>query len=108
MTDACIVYVTTASATEAEAIAAAVVGERLAACANILGDIQSVFFWDGSVQKDGETAMILKTVHARLDALTARIQELHSYDEPCVVALPIIGGSQSFVEWIGNETQVDA
>lgn len=108
MTDACIVYVTTASAAEAEAISKAVVSERLAACANILGDIQSVFFWDGAVQKEGETAMILKTARSRLDALTVRIQELHSYDEPCVVALPIVGGSQSFIGWIGAETKAGA
>ena len=105
MTDACIVYVTVASVEEAAAIADAVVGDRLAACANILGDMQSIFFWDGAVQREGETAMILKTALPRLDALTARIKTLHSYEEPCVVALPIIGGSRSFIEWIDAETR---
>lgn len=105
MAEACIVYVAAASHAEADAIAAAAVGERLAACANILGDIQSVFVWRGAVQREREVALILKTAADRVDALTSRIRALHSYDEPCVVALPIVGGSTSFVDWIQAETR---
>ena len=102
---ACLVYVTASSKAEAAALAEAVVGERLAACANVLGDIQSIFFWDGAVRSDGEVALLLKTAVDRLDDLTARIAALHSYDEPCVIALPIIGGSADFVDWIERETR---
>lgn len=105
MTQTCIVYVTAGSAEEAKRIAAAAVDERLAACANILGEIQSVFCWQGAVQNEAETALLLKTAVDRLPALTARIVELHAYDEPCVVATPILGGSQSFIDWIVAETR---
>ncbi len=105
MDDVCLVYVTASDQEEAEAIAATAVGARLAACANILGGIQSVFFWNGEVQRADETALILKTTRDRLDALTECIQELHAYDEPCIVALPIVGGSASFLAWIVDETR---
>lgn len=104
MKAACLVYVTTASRAEADRIAAAAVDEKLAACANVLGRIESVFSWQGAVRREDETALILKTSHARLDALTARVVDLHSYDAPCVIALPILGGSQGFIDWIVAET----
>ncbi len=108
MPDARLVYVTAASPEEARRIATAAVEERLAACANILGEIEAVFFWNGGAQNERETALILKTAADRLDALTARIKALHSYDEPCVAALPIVGGSESFLAWIEAETRPDS
>jgi len=99
------VYVTAASNEEANAIGDALVLERLAACANILGAVEAKFFWQGATQNAQETALILKTATDRLDALTERVKALHSYDEPCVVALPIIGGSKSFTDWIEAETR---
>lgn len=101
---ACIVYVTASTPAEAREIAETMVKARLAACANILGAVQSVFFWQGEVQSETETALILKTAADRLDALTTRIKTVHSYDEPCVAALPIIGGSSDFIRWIVAET----
>ena len=104
MAEACLVYVTAPNPEEARAIAKAVVEERLAACANVLGAVESCFFWDGAAQSETETALLLKTTTGRLEALTARVSALHSYDEPCVIALPIIGGSRSFIDWIAAET----
>ena len=98
------VYVTTANTEEAEAIARVVVGERLAACANILGAIRSFYWWDGAVQDDGEVAVVLKTRAGRLDELIQRVLALHSYDCPCVVALDIADGNPNFLEWIIKET----
>ena len=103
--DICLVYVTAGSFEEARKISETVVAERLAACANILGDIQAVFFWDGVVRREGEVALVLKTGRDMIDLLSARIVELHSYDEPCVVALPIIGGSSAFIDWVEAETR---
>lgn len=96
----CIVYVTALDPAEAETIAKTVVAERLAACANVLGEIRAWSFWQGAARNETETALLLKTATDRLDALTARIKALHSYEEPCIVAIPIIGGSQSFIDWI--------
>ena len=99
-----IVYVTTGSEDEARTIGRTVVAERLAACANLLGRIESVYWWEGAVQEDAETALILKTRDALIDPLIARVKELHSYDCPCVVALPIAGGNPEFLKWIESET----
>ena len=106
MADLRFVYVTTGSREEALTIARAAVGERLAACANILGEITSVFRWEGAVQEDAEVSLILKTRAANLPALTERIKALHSYSVPCVVAwsLDPETGNREFLEWLETES----
>lgn len=98
-------YVTSAHAGEAETIARTLVGERLAACANVLGPMRSFYWWDGAVQDEGEVALVLKTRLDLVDAATARIKALHSYDCPCVVALTVDGGNTDFLKWIVSETR---
>ena len=98
------VYVTAANMEEARSIARTMVNEKLAACANILGEISSVYVWQGDVQEDREMAIILKTRQDLVDALTSRIKEIHSYDCPCVTAHPVTGGNVEFLEWIASET----
>ena len=99
------VYMTASSAEEAETIAAALVGERLAACVNILGAIRSVYRWNGAVQNDAELALVAKTRAALFDALAARVKALHSYEVPCIVAWPIEAGDSAYLAWIGAETR---
>jgi periplasmic divalent cation tolerance protein len=99
------IYITTPSPQEALRIGRAVVADRLAACANVLPGITSVYRWQGEVQEEGETALILKTRSDLVERLTARVKELHSYDCPCVVALPIAGGNPDFLQWIAEETR---
>lgn len=99
------IYVTTSSREEALRIGRDVVAIRLAACANVLPGITSVYRWQGEVQEDGETALILKTRSDLVERLTARVKELHSYDCPCVIALPIVGGNPDFLRWIAEETR---
>ena len=101
---AVLVYVTASSRDEALAIARSLVTDRLAACANVLPAITSVYWWDGEVQADDEVAMILKTRDDLVEALTARVKALHSYDCPCVVAVPLAGGNSDFLNWIAGET----
>lgn len=100
-----LVYVTAPNRDEALTLARAVVGERLAACANLLGDITSVYWWDGKLNEDGEVALVLKTRADLVEPLTARLVELHSYTCPCVVALPIAAGNRAFLDWIAQETR---
>ena len=102
---ATIVYVTAASVDEARAIARDLVERKLAACANIFPSMTSVYRWEGAVQEEQETAIILKTRAEKIDALSARVKEIHSYDCPCVVALPVDGGNQEFLSWILRETE---
>lgn len=97
-------YMTAANRQEAQIIARTLVEERLVACANILGDIESFYRWEGAVQNDAEVALILKTRSVKVNAVTQRIKALHSYDCPCVVALDIQGGNPAFIDWIVQET----
>ena len=106
MMDCFFVYVTAKDETEAERIARAAVDERLAACANLLGPIRSIYRWQGEVCDEPEVALILKTTAARSNELTARIRELHSYDGPCIVCLPVTGGNPDFLGWMAEETGV--
>jgi periplasmic divalent cation tolerance protein len=99
------VYVTAANLEEAQTIAAQVVGERLAACANVIGGMRSVYWWQGKLEKGEECVLILKTRDRLVEALTARVKALHSYSCPCVVALPIVGGHAEYLRWIDDETQ---
>lgn len=99
-----LVYVTTASSDEANHIAEAVVGERLAACANILPGMTSVYRWEGEVKRDNEVVLLLKTCAAHVERLTERVVALHAYECPCVVALPIVGGWPAYLHWIAHET----
>ena len=98
------VYVTASNKTEAKHMARIVVKERLAACANLLGGIESIYWWDGKVCEDNEVALVLKTSAARKAELIDRIKELHSYDTPCIVCLPIADGNADFLQWLAAET----
>lgn len=98
-----LIYVTAPSCKEAEKIAETVVTERLAACANILDGVTSVFRWEGKLCRENETVLILKTMEEKTDALTARIKDLHSYECPCIVVLPVAGGHPAFLEWIARQ-----
>lgn len=102
--DTFFVYVTAKDETEAKSIAQTVVSERLAACANLLGAIESIYWWQGKVCEDSEVALILKTSAERKPELIERIKQLHSYECPCVVCLPIADGNCDFLNWIAAET----
>ena len=101
---AILVYVTCGDEDEARRIGRTLVEERLAACANVIGGMKSIYWWQGAVQEDGETILIAKTKQGLVDRLSARVKELHSYDVPCVVALQIAGGNSDFMQWIEDET----
>ena len=102
--DTYFVYVTAKDTEEAKRIAKTVVEARLAACANMLGRIDSVYWWEGRVCEGNEVALLLKTSAERKPELIHRIKELHSYECPCVVCLPIADGNRDFLHWIAAET----
>lgn len=104
MTGFCTVYVTAASEDEALKIARAAVADRLAACANVLGPVTSVYEWQGEPQEDREVALVLKTRSSLFDKLAARIKSLHSYETPCIVAWPIEAGTDDYLGWVGDRT----
>jgi periplasmic divalent cation tolerance protein len=98
------VYVTAAGRAQAESIGRTLVEERLAACANVLDGLTSIYRWEGAIQHDAEALLILKTRAALLGPVEARVRELHPYELPCVVAWPIAGGSAAYLDWIAAET----
>ena len=79
--------------------------ERLAACANILGSISSVYLWNGEVCESSETAFMLKTRPELITPLIEHIKELHSYDCPSISVLSIVGGNLDYIKWIEKETR---
>jgi periplasmic divalent cation tolerance protein len=99
-----VVLITAPSAEEAAKIAKALVEERLAACANIVRDIRSVFRWEGKIEDDSEVLIVLKTREALFEDLEKRVRELHSYSVPEVIALPIVKGSEAYLKWLEEET----
>ena len=78
------------------------VEERLAACAQVVGPVSSVYWWQGEVESAGEWYCHLKTVASRVDELIARIRELHPYETPEIVALPVAEGDEAYLRWIAD------
>jgi periplasmic divalent cation tolerance protein len=96
--------ITAANLDEARRIAEALVAERLAACANILPGVHSIYRWQGAVERADEVVILAKTRATLVDAAIARVKALHSYQVPCVVALPIVGGNPEYLRWLEEET----
>lgn len=103
-TDALVVLVTAPSADQAASLARALVGERLAACGNVVPAIRSIYWWEGKVQDEPEALLVLKTTRARFDALRERVLALHPYQVPEVIALPVEAGSAAYLAWLAGET----
>lgn len=102
--DIVFVYVTVPSQEVAAEIAQAVVTARLAACANILPAMTSVYRWQGKVEKAEEAVLILKTPRELFAALCDKVATLHPYDVPCIAALPLVAGHAPYLEWVAAET----
>jgi periplasmic divalent cation tolerance protein len=99
------VQTTTDSRAEAMELSRAAVESRLAACAQVAGPVASVYWWDGELERAEEWLVLLKLPADRYDELAAFITERHSYDEPEIVALPIVTGSATYLSWMREETR---
>lgn len=95
-----VVLITTKDSAEAERIAKQLVEEKLAACVNVLPKISSTYRWRGKVVHASEALLLVKTSDEKLDGLIARVKELHSYEIPEILALPIERGSQEYLKWL--------
>jgi len=98
-----LIYVTT-PAGEGEKIAAALLEKNLVACANIMAPHQSIYKWKGKVERGTESVVIFKTRESLFEQVRAEICALHSYECPCIVALPIVAGHEPFLQWIEEQT----
>ena len=101
-----IVLTTCPDADAARRIGSALVAERLAACVNLLPGVESVYRWQGSVERATEVLLLVKTRREALPRLTRRVAELHPYELPEVVAVPVDGGSDAYCRWILDNTDV--
>lgn len=99
------IYITAGSKDEARMIGKTLVSNRLAACVNIIENMNSIYMWDGKLQDDKETILIAKTTKARVPDLIKKVKSLHSYDCPCIVSLPVADGNSVFLKWISDEVQ---
>ena len=105
MNESVILYTTWPDAETAEAFAAMAVAERLAACANILAPMRSVYRWQGAIERAAEVPMLLKTTISAAPALRDLVQDEHPYDAPCILALPVntAASGAPFLDWIESE-----
>lgn len=104
MTGVSVILVTAPPGDAGERIARDLVESGLAACVNRLPGIRSVYRWQGAVHDDAEELLIIKTSRERVDAVVARVREIHPYEVPEVVALPVEAGSAPYLAWVLEQT----
>ena len=95
-----VVFITSVSKEEADKIADVLVSSGLAACVNMVQGVKSVFMWKGKVEKADEVLLVVKTRREMFTMLMGEVKRLHSYEVPEIIALPLIGGSQDYLDWI--------
>ena len=100
MTETVVVLVTAPTAEKAAEIARTLVEEKLAACGNVIPSVRSIYRWEGKVHDDAEALLVLKAPRKRLQELADRVAQIHPYEVPEVIGLPIEGGSEKYIDWI--------
>ncbi len=105
MSNYIVVYITTGSVSEAKKIGSTLVEEKLVACSNIISPIRSIYSWKGKICDDKEALMILKTKKKLFKQIVKRVEKLHSYEVPEIIAIPIIEGSSKYLSWLKAETK---
>jgi periplasmic divalent cation tolerance protein len=102
--DFCMIYVTASNKEEAVSIGRRAVEEKLAACANVIEKMTSIYPWEGQIHQESECVLILKSRKSLLDRLTALVKSLHSYKCPCVVSFDLAKGNQDYFDWLAKNT----
>jgi periplasmic divalent cation tolerance protein len=100
-----VVLTTLPADADGDAFGRAIVEERLAACVNLLAPMESVYRWEGRVERETERQIIVKTSRERLTALWDRVRELHPYEVPEFIVLPVADGNEAYLRWIGEATK---
>ncbi len=98
-----IVYVTTSGVLESKKIARKLLEEKLAACINIVPNIESIYLWKGEIKEDSESIMVVKTRSELVEEVIKSVEELHSYEIPCIVEITMNNGSKNYLEWVKSE-----
>lgn len=98
-----LVYITTSGEEESKKIGRIVVEERLAGCVNIISTIESLYWWKGEIEEDNESILIAKTKVSNIKNIIKRVKEIHSYENPAILAIPIIEGSKEYLDYLDGE-----
>ena len=99
-----VVYITCSDKEEAEKIADLLIRKKLVACVNYF-PINSIYEWRGRVERDGEYALICKTIRENFEKIEVEVKRVHSYENPAIISIPIIDGSGEFLDWISSITK---
>ena len=99
-----VVLITAPNEEEGLRIARSLIETRLAACVNLVGGVRSIYSWQGKIEDDREVLMIAKTQRRLFPQLSEKVKELHTYSVPEIVALPIVEGSRSYLDWLREAT----
>ena len=100
-----LVYITTSGEDESQKIGKIIVEERLAACVNIISAIESIYWWKEEIEYDTESILIAKTKVSNIDKIIERVKEIHSYENPAILAIPIIKGSKDYLAYLDDEIE---
>ncbi|MEN6293685.1 MAG: divalent-cation tolerance protein CutA [Methanobacterium sp.] len=98
-----LVYITTSGEEESKKIGRTIVEERLAGCINIISTIESLYWWKGEIEEDKESILIVKTKVSNIENIIKRVKEIHSYKNPAILAIPIIEGSNEYLDYLDGE-----
>ena len=101
-----LLYITTSNREEAISISRTLVGERFVACANIVDHVTSLYWWQGEIEQNNESIIIAKTLSSHAELAIKKVKEIHSYNCPAIVVLPISNGNQDYINWIRAQLAV--
>src|SRR5689334_24759937 len=104
--DPIVVFLTASNGEEATRLADLLIGAHLAACVQILPEMESVYRWQGKIERQAETLLLAKTTRSKFDELEREVRALHSYDTPEIIAVPIVAGSAPYLEWLLTSTKL--
>lgn len=105
VTDVVLILTTVPAGARAESMARSLVDERLAACVNVLSSMTSFYRWQGKIEQEEERQVVIKTTRDRVAAVQTRLRDLHAYEVPEFLVLPVSDGSTGYLDWVRNETR---
>ncbi len=100
-----IIFITAPEDEEAQLIARVLLEQRKAACVNIVGGISSLYWWESDIEHNKESLLMVKTRSDLLDEVIRLVEEIHSYEVPEIIAIPVAGGNSEYLEWLNSEVQ---
>ena len=103
--DFILIYITTKDRDQAQSIGRVLVESRLAACANIIDGMQSIYWWNDQICEDSEAVLLVKTRELNFYAIMTKVKELHTYTTPCIISIPLTGGNPDYLAWLENQTE---